>query len=113
VHRDLQTSGAGTGTQTFAGHQAHFIKFTSFNILQFHPSVFRCAGNFSLPWPLDILASYDRDPPGLTQARPFRRFLTKVARNGTEPQAGFESPAAAVTAFFVAGLRAGKNSESI
>jgi len=102
------------GRKRVPDHQGHFIKFTSFNILFFNfirrvfPDV---PAIFLYREPLDILASYERNPPGWFDSnhKSFRRFLTKVARDGSEPQAGFDSPAAAVTAFFAAGLRAGKN----
>lgn len=102
------------GRKRLPVHEAHFIKFTSFNILFFNfirdvfPDV---PALFLYREPLDILASYEKNPPGwfASKQEPFRRFLTKIAMDGGEPKAGCDSAAAAVTAFFVAGLRAGES----
>ena len=102
------------GRKRLLGHEAHFIKFTSFNILffDFIRSVFPdVPAIFLYREPVDILASYAKKPPGWfnSNQEPLRRLLAKATLDVGEAQDAFGSAANAVVAFFTAGLRAAEN----
>ena len=102
------------GRKRLPGYEAHFIKFTSFNILFFNfiSSVFPdVPAIFLYRKPLDILASYAKAPPGwfASNQETLRLLLAKTTLDGREAGDPFGSPANAVTAFFTAGLRAGES----
>lgn len=105
------------GRKRLLGHEAHFIKFTSFNILffDFIHSVFpEVPSIFLYREPGAILASYVKKPPGwlASNQQAFRELLAKAALVGDEVEEALEAPANAVAAFFDAGLRAGQNGAS-
>jgi hypothetical protein len=95
-------------------HQAHFIKFTSFNVLffDFIRTVFPdVPAVFIYRRPADVLASYTARPPGWfgSNHQALRRLLAKAGAEQCAQEDAFTSPADVVSAFFAAGLRAGES----
>jgi hypothetical protein len=95
-------------------HHAHFIKFTSFNILffEFIRSVFPdVPAIFLYRKPAEVLASYTARPPGWfdSNQQALRRLLAKATAEECAEEDIFASPANAVAAYFAAGLRAGES----
>jgi hypothetical protein len=102
------------GRQRIAEHEAYFIKFTSFNILffDFIRSVFPdVPAIFLYRKPLEVVASYAKDPPGWLHSSQtdLKLLLASAVASGSEIEDAFTSPANAVTTLFAAGLGAGDN----
>jgi hypothetical protein len=100
------------GRRRLLGHRAHFIKFTSFNILFFDfirsafPDV---PAIFLYREPAAILASFEKNPPGWLRPdeATFQKLLACTAQAGFFGGNTRDSAAEGLAGLFAAGLRAG------